>query len=393
MDLSFLEGLTRRELLQWIEDHIQGDPSPSLVLPAMPVDESEVRSSSDSEEPWLEFEPFDQFPFAVYVRPSAPEDCFQWISPYVVSLTGIAAECLLEEPGGWLARIHPSDRDRVQRQLECAAPGQVVEMDYRFQVRAGQWMEILDRWVGLPSKSDPQNVQKGMGAWLDVTRRKALEREVSDISEEVKQKLGRDLHDDLCQQLACVEILLHSIQRRQAKEGSAEPERLQELTHHLRKCMVTARHMACGLSTLELGQSGLSASIAHWLRSLNHLVPFQIRYESPQGWGLKEPGMAIHIYRIIQEAVQNAIKHSHGDQITVRLIPRAHELRLSIEDNGVGMAEGAASHSRGLGMKTMRYRSSLLHAQLLFEANAHGGLTLSCKIPFSIQFESPEPDS
>ncbi len=126
MDLSFLEGLTRRELLQWIEDHIQGDPSPSLVLPVMPVDEFEIRSSSDSADPWLEFEAFDQFPFAVYVRPSAPEDCFQWISPYVVSLTGIAAECLLEEPGGWRARIHPSDRDRVQRQLECAAPGQVV---------------------------------------------------------------------------------------------------------------------------------------------------------------------------------------------------------------------------------------------------------------------------
>jgi signal transduction histidine kinase len=157
--------------------------------------------------------------------------------------------------------------------------------------------------------------------------------------------------------------------------------------------MVTARHMARGLSTLELGQSGLSASIAHWLGSLNHLMPFQVRYESPQGWGLKEPGMAIHIYRIIQEAVQNAIKHSHGDQITVRLIPRDHELWLSIEDNGVGMAEGAATHSRGLGMKTMRHRSSLLHAQLLFEANAHGGLTVSCKIPFSIQLESQEPDS
>ena len=61
MDLSFLEGLTRRELLQWIEDHIQGDTSPSLVLTAMPVDESEIRSSSDSKEPWLEFESFDQF--------------------------------------------------------------------------------------------------------------------------------------------------------------------------------------------------------------------------------------------------------------------------------------------------------------------------------------------
>ena len=77
----------------------------------------------------------------------------------------------------------------------------------------------------------------------------------------------------------------------------------------------------------------------------------------------------------------------------MRLIPRDHELRLSIEEKGVGMAEGVATHSRGLGMKTMRYRSSLLHAQLLFEANADGGLTLSCKIAFSIQLESLEPDS
>ena len=233
----------------------------------------------------------------------------------------------------------------------------------------------------------PQKVQNAWEpGWM--TRRKAPEREVSDISEEEKQKLVV-----ICTMIYVSNLLCGNAASfhpaPSGKEGSAEPERLQELTHHLRKCMVTARHMARGLSTLELGQSGLCFH-----------CPLAGK---PESFGALSDTLE-SISRVVFERTGHGHSylshHPRGGSkchqafswrpIIVRLILRIR-LRLSIEDNGVGMAEGAATHSRGLGMKTGV--TAAVCCVLLFEANAHGGLTLSCKIPFSIPLESPEPDS
>ena len=103
---------------------------------------------------------------------------------------------------------------------------------------------------------------------------------------------------------------------------------------------------------------------------------------------LKQAEVAMHLYRIAQEAVSNAVKHSGADSVQIRLEQDQHMLRMSIEDNGQGMGL-SAQRGEGMGLRTMRYRASLLNGELQLLPRLGGGTRVLCQIPN--QPEHPNP--
>lgn len=378
MDEEALQNLSKEELLTWIRcqhwpngqgGHSHAKASKDFVSSGFDV---------DSLVPGL----FTNLPFTVYIRPMDLVHPFDWISEHSAQLTGFDPHRFTGERSFWSGRIHPQDKKRVLAVMEEVRGGEVIELEYRFLTADSRWIYMLDRSVGLNESAVGVSNQKIVGALLDVTHRRELERKVSEISEQEKQKLGRDLHDDLCQQLTCLELLVHSMQRRLVQTGRMEISRLEDLLHHVRKAIVTTQTMARGLSTSELGNQGLPAALNHWLSKLDTVLPLRIGFKGPKQLQLREGNAAVHIYRIAQEAIQNAIKHSGASEIQVSLDVEGHDLTLMIEDNGVCKVDIHAQS--GLGMKTMHYRSSLLNGLLQINRNGHGGLTVRCEIPFIV---------
>lgn len=380
MDDRGLQNLSKEELLDWIQHRLgrlnMGDGSQLTRFPTS----SPAGFPDDFFVPTL----FTNLPFTVYVRPLNLDQAFNWISDHSVHLTGYDSCLYTEEPGFWEERIHPQDKKRVLAVMAAGRDEPVIELEYRFHTADGRWIYVLDRSVVVSSgAAGDRSDYKIVGGLLDVTQRRELERQVSGISEEEKQKLGRDLHDDLCQQLTCVELLVHSMQRRMAQTGHLEFSKLDDLLHHVRKAIVTTQTMARGLSTSGLGDLGLPAALNHWLSKLDTVLPIRIRFHGPEQLRLRDDDAAVHIYRIAQEAIQNAVKHSGASEIEVSLAVNGNDLTLRIADNGV--CKGDIHAHSGLGMKTMHYRSSLLNALLQIEQNDHGGVTVRCEIPFIVE--------
>lgn len=379
IDDRVLQNLSKEALLDWIRHHHRGAVKES----GPPAELSPALNHSDYLGDSLVATLFTNLPFTVYIRPLELEQAFHWISDYSVHLTGYDSGRYTDEPEFWGNLIHPHDKKRVLAVMAEGREGQVMEIEYRFLTADGRWIYVLDRSVVVPSEAGGgHSERKIVGALLDVTHRRELERQVSVISEEEKQKLGRDLHDDLCQQLTCLELLVHSMQRRLSQTGKLESAKLDDLLHHVRKSIVTTQAMARGLSTSGLGDLGLPAALNHWLSKLDTVLPIRISFQGPEQLPLRDNDAAVHIYRIAQEAIQNAVKHSGASEIEVRLRVCGNDLTLLIVDNGV--CKGDIHTQAGLGMKTMLYRSSLLNGLLQVEKNEQGGVTVRCEIPFIV---------
>lgn len=210
------------------------------------------------------------------------------------------------------------------------------------------------------------------------------------ISEEEKQKLGRDLHDDLGQQLTCVDLLVHSIQRQLDQTGQMDRSKLDRLSKLVRNALVTSKNMACGLSTFGLEEQGVCVALNHWISSLDEVLPIKLTFRGPEPLKWCDRDASVHIYRIVQEAVQNAIKHAGASKIQVALMDAGAEWVLTVEDNGNFSDE--ISSNAGLGVKTMLYRSRLLHAPLHIQKNQQGGLTVRCEIPSNVLSNNVDKD-
>ena len=204
----------------------------------------------------------------------------------------------------------------------------------------------------------------------DVTRPKELERELLDISGREQRRLGSDLHDDIGQQLSGILMMMGALKRDIAKTAPALLERIDQLHQLQRSALESVRTLARGLCPVELSQGGLPIALEGLVRQFIHLPQPLCRLEVSGGApaGLSDEA-AVHVFRIAQEALSNAVKHSGATQVVLRLQSRPGLLQLEVADDGKGMTMAAtpAGHpAAGLGLQLMRYRAQMVGAELEF---------------------------
>ena len=215
----------------------------------------------------------------------------------------------------------------------------------------------------------------------DVSQRKQLESEIIEIANRERRRLGADLHDGLGQELTGISLMLRSLSKRAANAAfDASPE-LNEIIALVNHAIQSSRRMALGISPVTLERGGLLPALQTliaWSRdSYNIDVRLRVSMRSPLIIG---ESAAAHLYLIVQEAINNAVRHGRARSIAVTLRTNRVLVSLSITDDGVGIAEITA-RGAGMGLKLMQYRSAMIGGVMRIKRLPQGGTRIHSVCP------------
>ena len=213
----------------------------------------------------------------------------------------------------------------------------------------------------------------------DVTERRALGSALIDAIANEQRRIGQELHVGLGLELTGLALSARALATRAERERQPIAADLAQLATLAASCIQAARRIAQGVSPLSDADGSLQGALeALAARSSfgGTVVRFRSRSESPITLDLETRN---HLYRIAQEAVQNALKHAGAAVVEIDLRVHARGLCLSINDDGVGMPESASTGS-GLGMRTMHFRAGSIGGRLLVANRSDGGVSISCEV-------------
>jgi signal transduction histidine kinase len=215
-------------------------------------------------------------------------------------------------------------------------------------------------------------------ALLEHSRR--LEQEIIEISEREQRRIGRDLHDGLCQTqaaLACAAASLNGdlLKRNLSKEAGLADE----LASRLRDAVAQTRDLARGLVPVQMEEAGLASALEELTKSVARLQSIDCQIELCGNPMISNNVAATHLYRIAQEAINNATRHGNAKSIQVFFSHDEDATVLRVSDDGIGISKSTSS-SPGMGLSIMTYRANLAGGDLLIEEPPEGGTTVSCVI-------------
>lgn len=213
--------------------------------------------------------------------------------------------------------------------------------------------------------------------------RRQLEKDIVTVSEHEQQRIGQDLHDGLCQQLAAIGCAARVLAEDLKAGGYAQAEDAAAIEESLRQAVMEARDMARGIFPVQVDRIGLSAALRDLSVTTSRLTGINIEVDDPGEVHLDSPETAMHLYRIAQEAVANAVRHAQATFVRIKIHLDEQFLSLIIEDDGCGLGGRGARASEGMGLRTMRYRAQVIGASLFMEPRLGGGTRIRCMMPLS----------
>jgi len=217
----------------------------------------------------------------------------------------------------------------------------------------------------------------------EITQRKIMEDEIKVLPQRIIQaqeqecnRIARDIHDDLGQSLATLKMLIQSASLERAEDKILSQEKIIE---YLNTIIEKSRSLATRLRPSALDILGLITALKMMFAEINQNKKLKINFRHGTLQGLRFNAEAINVFRIIQEAVTNILKHARATQVDVRVIKAKAHLKISIRDNGKGFAFG--SRASGLGLVTMQERTKLLGGTLEISSKPKQGTTVLLDVP------------
>lgn len=212
--------------------------------------------------------------------------------------------------------------------------------------------------------------------------RKRLESEIARVAEREQRRLGQALHDGLGQELVGITYQLGALHHRLIKVSPPNARAVKRLESMLRNSAGQARNLAREFYPVELETGELGEALRRLAHNTTASFGVACKVTSARTSAVvPNPSIAIQLFRISQEAVHNAIKHAKARQIVVRLGRRQGRLTLAIQDDGIGFPPGNNGQPKGMGLRIMTHRASLIGAELSFRNNSTGGALVLCTVP------------
>ncbi|HVY70341.1 MAG TPA: response regulator [Verrucomicrobiae bacterium] len=197
------------------------------------------------------------------------------------------------------------------------------------------------------------------------------------ISEREQSRFGAELHDGLGQQLTAIELRCQSLKEDLPRNRPDLLAQISEISQFLREAISQTRSLARGLSPVNLGSGGLVEALGELASRMTVERRVKCLFESAVEATPADSGAHAHLFRIAQEAVNNAVKHSGGREVRVRLSNEGGALRLTVSDNGRGLPKESQAQE-GIGLQIMRHRASVIGAELEVESRPGCGVTVTC---------------
>lgn len=238
----------------------------------------------------------------------------------------------------------------------------------------------------LPNGIPPQ-VQFGLemvaAQAAGVIARIGLQRQILEISDREQARIGRDIHDGLCQQLIGVALNLRSVERSLVSTGAAELALIEKIAALADEAITESRRVCRGLYPIRLERDGLIPALEELTTNVTERYGIPCKYRADIDSLHCDLVSATHLYRIAQEAVNNAVQHSHAREISVHVAVQNGQLELAVKDDGIGMQKAMAP-GRGMGRQIMDYRARTLGGTLIVGESCPG-TTVTCRIPYDGQ--------
>jgi PAS domain S-box-containing protein len=273
-----------------------------------------------------------------------------------------------------LERLQPGDRPHVLESVQEAIDQRRPYFGHlRLVLPDGTRKTVSSRaHVVLDTDGVPARL---VGTIQDITDRDELEREILATGERERERVGRDLHDGLGQTLTGISLSLKAIANRLERGQEAPIEMLRQLERHVQEAMHETRRVAHLLSPR---MAGLGAALEALVRQFDRdglrcTIHAEMRHDA------HDSEVEMHLYRIAQEAVSNAVRHSNARNIELHYRCNGSSIRLEVLDDGVGLPR--TRETEGIGLRNMRYRVHMINGNLDVEDRAGGGTKIVCSCP------------
>ena len=297
------------------------------------------------------------------------------VNPGFQRLSGYSRDELIGRTSYEIERwVNPQDRVRVMRLLR--EQGAVYDFEARLRDKCGTIREML---LSI-ERIELDGVPCALAIAHDVTERRELERELIEISERERQRIGYDLHDTLGQQLAGIAFLSKALAQRLTAHKAAEATQAAQIVTFVNQAIEQARTLAGGLAPVTLETYGLVFALQELAASVEALFHCACKISSHHAIHITDHAVAIHLYRIVQEAVNNAVKHGKAPQITITLsVQREGSMTLIVHDNGGGFPPVGARRP-GMGLRIMHHRARMIGATLKVQHGVPSGTCVICTL-------------
>jgi len=303
-----------------------------------------------------------------------------YVSPAYEKVWGRSTRELYLHPQGWLEAVHPEDRERVDRVVSDQKCKAQYEQEYRIVRPDGSVRWIRER--AFPIRDGAGKLVRVVGIAEDSTQRRRLEREIIEVSDREHARIGQDLHDSLCQKLVALAFDLSSLEQKLANRTAPETESVRQMSALLDELITEARATARGLFPVQLESDGLGSALQQFATGVSARLQMDCRAECESPVCVRENAMAVHLYRIAQEAVNNAVKHSKAKTVRIWLGTTPARVELRVTDDGVGISPSQAAKG-GMGLHIMEYRARMIGGTLTVARGPRGGTVVSCIAPQS----------
>lgn len=295
---------------------------------------------------------------------------------------GRPLEALYANPDDWTDAIIGEDRSKVIRNSSKLMEGRETEYNevYRIRDKLGEARWIHDR--GFANLGPDGEVRYLTGIATDITERKMLEGQVVEAAEVERNRIGQDLHDDLCQSLAALKLRCGMIQGELEKESSRHAEALEGVIEELQKAAAFTRTLAKGLSPVSIETDGLMGGLKQLAEVTEERYGISCHFDSVEPVEVEDSTKASNVFRIAQELVNNAAKHANPKRILIGLYKAMGGFRLEVTNDGKPFY-GPKRRREGMGLHFVQFRADSMGASIEFFPGdpPDGGLRVVCVVP------------
>lgn len=295
----------------------------------------------------------------------------RFISKNCKKIFGIENKEFLKDSTHLILNIHPGDMHFALRKLEHIKAGKTYFYTYRIISQDGSVYTVEDRGQAV---KDPQGrLLRIVGVIRDISIQKDLEKALLEKEKTVQREVAQELHDNLGQQLIGLSFFIKTFETQVQKGILPQPSQLTVLNEMTKKSVSLLKQISRGLNQFDIDDSNFIQEIERFCKSVSDLQSVRCQLRFFGTLGTVGEVYLHHMFRIMQEAVNNSLQHGKASVIQVNIICHATRIVLSVSDNGKGFE---LIDGQGAGLKIMHHRANQIGAKIDFFRSPAGGMDL-----------------
>ncbi len=293
---------------------------------------------------------------------------------------------LISELGDKTKKL-PELRKHLRKLLNDATPINDIQLVEDFP-------KIGTRTVSLNARRMTDDTMKSSSILLaieDITERKQMEAEILHTAEAERERIGRDLHDGLGQALPSIGYLVRAVKQSLEDRNAPETEEVTRIARLIEENAKRVHDISRGLFPTEMANGGIAGALRELAAYSEELYGLPCHVSGSTALNMTDERVGRQMYRMAQEAVNNAARHSKAKNIWIRLARRQGRIVMTVRNDGRGISRHKTGRNTGMGLRIMRYRADLIGATLKIESAEGKGTKISCNAPPRLPKKADNP--